>query len=80
MAILQDLNRQGKTIVVVTHEEDIADHCSRVVRFRDGRVIGDDIVSHPLNAQDVLASLPPANGDSAAEDIAAGRLAQEVAA
>ena len=31
MALLQHLNRRGATIVVVTHEEDIAEHCSRIV-------------------------------------------------
>src|SRR5213594_2596677 len=41
MAIFQELNAHGITIVLVTHEPDIADHCSRVVRFRDGRVIED---------------------------------------
>ena len=41
MAILQRLNDQGITIVLVTHEPDIATYCKRVVLFKDGRVIRD---------------------------------------
>jgi putative ABC transport system ATP-binding protein len=42
MAILEALNRRGITIVLVTHEEDIARHARRVLRFRDGELIGDE--------------------------------------
>jgi putative ABC transport system ATP-binding protein len=41
MTLLQTLNRQGLTVVLVTHEEDIAGYARRVVRMRDGMVIGD---------------------------------------
>ncbi len=41
MRILQDLWRQGQTIVVVTHERDVAKYCQRVVLMRDGRIVGD---------------------------------------
>jgi putative ABC transport system ATP-binding protein len=41
MALLQQLNRAGMTIVLVTHERDIAAYASRVIGFRDGRVIDD---------------------------------------
>jgi putative ABC transport system ATP-binding protein len=44
MAILQQLNARGMTIVLVTHESDIADYCRRKVIFRDGRVV-DDVVN-----------------------------------
>ncbi len=60
MAIFQDLHRQGKTVIIVTHEHDIAQHCERIIRFRDGRIVGDERVEAPIDARDVLASLPPA--------------------
>lgn len=50
MSILQRLNDEGTTIVMVTHEPDIARHAKRIVRFRDGRVVSDEPV------QDRLAS------------------------
>jgi putative ABC transport system ATP-binding protein len=41
MAIFQELNREGKTVLMVTHEQDIAEHATRVIRFRDGEVSDD---------------------------------------
>ncbi len=41
MALLEDLNDEGVTIVLVTHEEEIAEHARRIIRFRDGRIIED---------------------------------------
>jgi putative ABC transport system ATP-binding protein len=38
LAIFDDLNRRGNTLLVVTHEEDVAAHAKRVIRLRDGRV------------------------------------------
>jgi putative ABC transport system ATP-binding protein len=67
MAILQDLNRQGKTIVLVTHEPDIARHTKRIVRFRDGRIIGDEPVRDPLDARELLAALPVEEDDDVAQ-------------
>lgn len=58
MAIFQELNRDGKTILIVTHEPDIAAHTQRIIRFRDGHVVGDERVEHPRDAREVLASLP----------------------
>ena len=43
MALFADLNRRGNTIVLVTHEEDIAAHARRIVRLRDGKVTEDQI-------------------------------------
>jgi putative ABC transport system ATP-binding protein len=48
MAIFQGLNRQGITIVLVTHERDVARYARRAVFFRDGRVVDDHPVDRPV--------------------------------
>ena len=45
MAIFQALNDEGKTVVLVTHEEDIAEHCKRILRFKDGVIVSDQPVT-----------------------------------
>ena len=50
MTIFQDLNQQGLTIVLVTHEPDIAEHAKRIVTFRDGAVVSDKPVNQRLAA------------------------------
>jgi len=56
LAIFQRLNALGKTVVMVTHEPDVAAHCRRIVRMRDGVVAHDDRVLEPRNAQDEIAA------------------------
>jgi putative ABC transport system ATP-binding protein len=56
LAIFQRLNDLGKTIVMVTHENDVAAHCRRVVRMRDGIVAADERVPQPRRAVDELAT------------------------
>jgi putative ABC transport system ATP-binding protein len=58
MALLQDLNVQGKTIVFVTHEPDIASFSNRTVMLKDGKVMKDSLNENRRSARDVLASLP----------------------
>jgi putative ABC transport system ATP-binding protein len=58
MAILQRLNAEGATIVLVTHEPDIAAHGTRNVVFRDGHLLTDRIVETPISAEAELASWP----------------------
>ncbi len=59
MALFQELNRGGMTVVVVTHESDIARFATRVLRFRDGRVVADES-NTALDAQRLLAEDVPA--------------------
>ena len=53
MAVFQGLNREGVTIVLVTHELDIAQHTNRIVSFRDGILMSDVKVERPLDARDM---------------------------
>jgi putative ABC transport system ATP-binding protein len=57
MAIFQRLNRAGITVVLVTHEEDIARYATRIVTFRDGRLRADTPVASPTDAAAVLRTL-----------------------
>jgi putative ABC transport system ATP-binding protein len=50
MALLQRLNREGMTVVLVTHEHDIADFARRTIMFRDGRIVDDRPVDAPRDA------------------------------
>jgi putative ABC transport system ATP-binding protein len=50
MRLFELLYRQGNTLLVVTHEDDIAAHARRVVRLRDGTVETDEAVAHPTLA------------------------------
>ena len=58
MEIFQNLNDKGLTIVLVTHEHDIAQFAKRVLVFRDGKVRKDDPVVHRPKATEVLKTLP----------------------
>lgn len=58
MIIFQELHGEGKTVILVTHEEDIAAHAQRVIRFRDGHIVSDQRNQKPLVASEVLATLP----------------------
>ncbi|HBV96529.1 MAG: macrolide ABC transporter ATP-binding protein [Peptococcaceae bacterium BICA1-7] len=68
MAIFQDLNRKGATIVLVTHERDIALHAARILHFKDGLLVEEEINPSPVQA------LPtPINTSEGAEGEVAGR-------
>ena len=58
MQIFQDLNEHGLTIVLVTHEPDIARYAKRIVVFRDGRIRRDEPVEKHSRALDMLKSMP----------------------
>ena len=58
MAMFQDLNAKGKTIVFVTHEPDIAAFSKRTIVLKDGKIIKDTIIDKPSNAHEMLLQLP----------------------
>jgi putative ABC transport system ATP-binding protein len=72
MGIFQALNNErGITIMLITHEIDIAEYGTRIVRFRDGRIQTDQPVLHRRDAKKELAALPPPEEDppAAAADV-----------
>ena len=52
MEILQKLNQQGRTIILVTHEMDTANHAKRIIRLKDGNIIADENVAKRTMAND----------------------------
>lgn len=62
LVLFQKLHAEGRTIIFVTHNPDIANYSSRNIQLRDGRVISDEINNHILSAEEGLAALP-ANSD-----------------
>jgi putative ABC transport system ATP-binding protein len=64
MALFQKLNRDGMTIVLVTHEPEIIRFGKRILRFRDGCIISDDKVESPSDAEKLLSEMPEGQEDS----------------
>ena len=62
LVLFQKLHKEGRTIIFVTHNPEIANYSSRNIELRDGRVISDKINDHVLSAAEGLAALP-ANTD-----------------
>jgi len=59
MQVFQELNQgENLTIVMVTHEPDIADFAKRIITFRDGRILKDERVAHRRIASEVIARMP----------------------
>lgn len=58
MAIFQKLNREGKTILLVTHEHDIAMHTNKIIYIRDGIIAKEEAITNPTDAADILAKMP----------------------
>ena len=53
MAFLQQLNDEGKTLLIVTHEQDIANMCKRIVRLKDGLIMEDNFIKQQRATADV---------------------------
>lgn len=69
MEIFQRLNRErGITLLLVTHEHDIAEYAQRVVIFRDGKIKSDEPVLHRRDAADELKTLPVLDDDDEDDD------------
>src|SRR5258708_11689244 len=69
MEIFQRLNRERNlTIIIVTHEPDIAQYAARVVQFRDGRIRRDVLVENRKDAGEALRELPPPGQDEDDDD------------
>jgi putative ABC transport system ATP-binding protein len=69
MEIFQRLNRErGITLVLVTHEPDIAEYASRVVVFKDGKIKSDRQVENPRDAAEELKHLPAIDEDDEDEE------------
>jgi putative ABC transport system ATP-binding protein len=69
MALFQKLNRDsGLSIVLVTHEPDVAEYSNRIIRFKDGQVVSDEPVERPREAQRELEALPAEESAPVAEE------------
>jgi putative ABC transport system ATP-binding protein len=62
MDMLGRLNDSGKTIIMVTHEDDIAEHAKRIIRMRDGLVVDDSPSPRMMKAQEALIGTAPSFG------------------
>jgi putative ABC transport system ATP-binding protein len=68
LAIFQRLHREGRTLVMITHDAAVAEHASRLIVLQDGRITGDQPVSRARDAQADLARMA---GDAAGVEAAA---------
>jgi putative ABC transport system ATP-binding protein len=58
LKIFEDLNYSGRTVVMITHEDDVADHAERLVRLADGRIASDESLGIAEAAEEVGARRP----------------------
>ncbi|OGU66908.1 MAG: macrolide ABC transporter ATP-binding protein [Stygiobacter sp. RIFOXYC12_FULL_38_8] len=60
VGVFQELNRSGKTIILITHSGEVAEHANRIIRIHDGKITEDYKVEKPLDARTELAELKKA--------------------
>jgi len=58
LAIFQDLHKQGKTILFVTHELELARHAQKIIFIRDGMIVNEEKIENPINARETLKNMP----------------------
>ncbi len=63
MSIFQKLNEQGRTIILVTHENDISQYAKRLVKIRDGKIFSDGLIEKRRDSNRELESLPPSGSE-----------------
>jgi putative ABC transport system ATP-binding protein len=57
MAIFQQLHQDGRTVIMITHDRDVAEHANRVIVLDDGQIAEDEFVEQPRDAAAELAAL-----------------------
>ena len=70
MAIITELNKKGKTIVMVTHEEEVSEYAKRIIRMRDGKIISDEVkkgASKEISAEPLNISIDSIISESQTE-------------
>ena len=58
LAIFQNLNKEGKTILFITHELDLAKHAQKIIYLRDGIITGEEKITNPIDAETRLKEMP----------------------